>query len=58
MSDTNQEDRLQLVPLVATLASIENPVFDLGQVFDLAWKGVIRLHARLPPDTMLARAQN
>lgn len=49
MSDTHQDDRLQLVPLVATLTSIEKPLLDLGQVFDLAMKGDIRLYVRLPP---------
>jgi len=49
MSDTNQVDRLRLVPLTTTLAGIEKPQLDLSVIFDLAFRGEIRLYARVPP---------
>jgi len=50
MSDTYQDKRIRLVQLIATLANIEKPLLDLGQVFDLAMKGEVHLYVRLPPD--------
>jgi hypothetical protein len=50
MSDTNQDDRLRLVPLVATLADIKKPSLNQDQIFDLAMKGEIRLYVRLPSE--------
>lgn len=48
MSDTYQDRRVRLVPLIATLASIEKPMLDLDQILDLAKKGDVRLYVRLP----------
>jgi len=53
MSDTNQDDRLRLVPLVATLAEIEEPQLDLSKVCDLAIRGEIRFYTRVPPDKVV-----
>lgn len=53
MSDTNQDDRLRLVPLVATLAEIEKPQLDLGNVLDMALRAEIRLYARVPTDKVV-----
>lgn len=50
MSGTDQDGRLRLVPLVTTLAGIEEPALDLNQVFELAMKGEIRLYVRIPSD--------
>lgn len=49
MNGTNQDDRLRLVPLVATLAEMENPQLYLSQVLDLALREQIRLYRPVPP---------
>jgi len=50
MSDTYQDKRIRLVPLIATLGSIEKPLLNLDQLFNLAMKGEIHLYVRLPTD--------
>lgn len=50
MIDAYQDKRIRLVPLIATLASIEKPLLALGQVYDLAMKGEVHLYVQIPTD--------
>lgn len=53
MSGTNKDDRLRLVPLVKMLAKAEKPQHGLSEIFDLAFRGKIRLYRRVPADNVV-----